>query len=185
MRSKLLALGLAVVLVSTAFGASAFTTANVDRAQSADVVTDSNAVVGFEDGTSGDIVSKTSSGSLALSFGNLDAKGFNPDASFSLGSTASPSSKYAFAIRNNAGANKSYTLDYTPDNSTVANNGAKDIEFVVYSGGSEVGRFSEQGSDAAKSISVSSGEALHIVVLVDTNGLSESSSLSGTLTVDV
>jgi hypothetical protein len=185
MRSKLLALGLAVVLVSTAFGASAFTTANVDRAQSADVVADSEAVVAFEDGTSGDIVSKTSSGSLALSFDNLDAKGFNANANFSLGSTASPSSKYAFAVRNKAGTQKSYTLDYVPDNSSVANNGAKDIEFVVYSGGSEVGRFSEQGSDAAKSISVASGQALKIVVLVDTNGLSASSDLSGTLTIDV
>jgi hypothetical protein len=184
--SVVLALALAVVLGGSALGASAFTTASVDRGASIDVVGDSDAIVGLDPGpqsATGGIVELDGSGALAIDFSVNAATGVNPSATYRLGAQTpgDPPGEVAFNVTNRDARSHDLTLDYalTADDG----NSAANVEFRVYDGsGSQVGVVTEESGSLTLS-GVGSGVTRHVVLVVDTTGLGQSVDLSGTLTV--
>jgi hypothetical protein len=87
-----------VLVVATSVGASAFTSATVERQANADVVTDENGLLGLTDGNSGNLVYQdAATDQLVIDFENGTATGANTDALFELGDPANPGTSQAFS----------------------------------------------------------------------------------------
>lgn len=183
MRLKVAAIMMAVIAISAAFGASAYTTGSIDRSSTVDVVTDTNGLIGLTDGNSGDLV-YTSGGKLTIDFSNagISASGVNPDANFTLGNASAPTTTYAFTMTNQDSVAHDLTLSYTASDNTVTGDGTDNIKFLVYdSTGSSLGTASEE--TALDLTSTASAATVYVVVVIDTTGLTDTNNLSGTLKV--
>jgi hypothetical protein len=182
MRIKIAALALAVIAVSAMAGASAFTTGSVARSASVDVVSDDAGLIALADGTSGDLVSQSSDGKLTIDFTKGGAGGVNPDASYQLGNSADPTNQTAFTISNLDAETHDLTVAYNNVDTGATGDSTDNIQFQVYNSTSSVGTVSEE-STSTTITGVTSGETLYVVMDVDTSGLTNSTSLSGTLNV--
>lgn len=183
MRLKIAALVVAVVAVTATLGASAYTTGSVSRSSTIDVVSDDQGLIALTDGTSGDIVSTSSGGKLSIDFTKGGAGGVNPDATYKLGDAATPSTNRAFNISNLDAASHDLTVAYTGVDAGATGDGTPNIQFRIFdSSGTEVATVTEESTSATIS-GVASGASYAVVVEVDTTGLTNSTSLSGTLTV--
>lgn len=175
------ALAVAFIAIAAVVGASAYTTGTVSRTATMDVVNDNEGLIALEDGTSGGLVD-TSSGQLAIDFTQGGAAGVNADATFELGDPANANESSAFNITNLDTKSHDFTLDYTLDSDD--GNTDQNVQLQVYdSTGSEIATFSEEGDGSTTLSGISSGQTVYVVVVVDTNGLTTSEDLSGTLTV--
>lgn len=173
---------MSVVAISAVLGASAYTTGSIDRSSTVDVVTDTNGLIGLADGNSGDLV-YTSGGKLTIDFSNADvsASGVNPDANFTLGNASAPTTTYAFTMTNQDSVAHDLTLSYTASDNSVTGD-ADNIKFLVYdSAGNSLGTASEE--TALDLTGTAAGATVYVVVVIDTNGLSDTNNLSGTLKV--
>lgn len=183
MRVKIAALALAVIAISAAVGASAFTTGNVSRSASVDVVSDDAGLIALSDGTSGGLVSQASDGKLSIDFTSGGAGGVNPDATYQLGNPSDPTNQTAFNISNLGAESHDLTVSYENVDAGATGDGTTNIQFQVYdSTGTQVATISEESTSATVS-GVASGETLYVVMDIDTTGLTNSTSLSGTLNV--
>ncbi|MFB6303928.1 MAG: hypothetical protein ABEH47_02080 [Haloferacaceae archaeon] len=183
MRRIGITIGVTVMLIASAtvFGASAFTTATVDRDTNLDVVTDNNAVIGLTAGSSG-MVTQTSGGEVTIDSTVSGATGVNGNASFTIGNNSSATSTYAIKITNNAGTSKDFTISYS---GFVTSDSAKSLQFELYnSTGSHLATI-EQGATSHTVSGLADGSSIYVVVEIKTtNGdLGSSHDLSGTLTV--
>ncbi|MFB6254906.1 MAG: hypothetical protein ABEI06_09875 [Halobacteriaceae archaeon] len=184
MKLKIAALGMAVIAVSAIIGASAYTTGSVSRSTSIDVVTDDKGLIALADGTSGGLVTM-SSGKLNIDFTQGGASGVNPDATYKLGNPNDATNQSAFNISNLDANSHSMTIEYTGVDSAATGDGTANIEFRIYdSSGTKVATVSEESTSATIS-GVSSGSTLYVVIVIDTTGLTDATSLSGTLKVSV
>ncbi|MBP1986010.1 hypothetical protein [Halolamina salifodinae] len=181
--SSKLKVGVLVVLMiasSAAFAASANTTANVDRASSANVVTDDVGLIGIQANSSSGVVQQNSTGAVTVDFTRGSASGVNTDSRFEIGDTNNGNESYAFNITNQDAESHSLSLDYTGADTDASAN----IEFHVYDGsGTSLGTADEEGTSA--SATLSSGQTVFVVVVVDTHGLDTNTNLSGTLTISI
>lgn len=181
--SSKLKVGVLVVLMvaaSATFAASANTTANIDRSSSANVVTDDAGLIGIQANTSSGVVQQNSTGAVTVDFARGAASGVNTAATFEVGDPNNGNESYAFNITNQDTESHSLSLAY----SGATTNSNPNIEFQVYDGsGTSLGTADEEGTSA--STTLSSGQTVYVVVVVDTHGLDTSSDLSGTLTVSV
>ena len=180
MRTKLTVLAVAIIAVSATLGASAYTTGSVSRSANVNVVSDDAGLIALADGTSGDIVTQTSGGELSIDFAVGTASGVNPNAQYEVGDTTDPTTNAAFTVSNLDSQSHSLTLAYTGAGAT--GNGADNVQFQVYnSTGSSMGTASEENSLTLSN--AASGSTYHVVMVVDTTGLDNSTDLSGTLEV--
>lgn len=181
MKLKLAGVGVAVLLVVSLLGASAFTSASLDRSANVNVVSDDVGLIALEDGTSGPLVSQNSSGALAIDFTNASGSGVNTEATYTLGDEADPSNRSAFNITNNGGETHTIDVNYSAD---VADGDAdQNLQFKIYDGSNTlVDTASEEGSGVSLP-DVPAGTTYYVVIVADTHGLSTSDDLSGTLTV--
>lgn len=183
MRIKIAALAMAIIAVSATLGASAYTTGSVSRSTSVDVVSDDAGLIALADGTSGGLVTQTSNGKLAIDFTKGGAGGVNPDASYTLGSTADPVNQTAFTVSNLDAESHDLTIEYTGVAAGATGDATANIQFKVYnSTGASVATISEESTSATVT-GVASGSTLNVVTVVDTTGLTNATSLSGTLKV--
>ncbi|WP_267641121.1 hypothetical protein [Haloarchaeobius amylolyticus] len=173
---------IAVVLVVSGLvvGASAFTTGAVERSANVQVVPDSSGLIGLEDGTSGNIVSTNTSGALSIDFAQGSATGVNAEAYFEVGNPNDAVNGSAFNITNNDGQSHDITVSYTP---VATGDTSENVQFRIYdSTGALVTTVSEENTSQTIQ-TVASGATHHVVIVVDTKGVSSGTDLSGTLNV--
>ncbi|GGN10422.1 hypothetical protein [Halarchaeum nitratireducens] len=173
MRLKLAAIALGIVVVASAFGASAFTTATVDRDASLNVATDSGGLVGLQAGDSSLVT--TSSDQLAIDVTTGTATGINPDSTLTIGNATSP----AFTITNNFGNAHTFNVTYDMNSDPDTNTDNVQFELINNSGGT-VATVSEDTSYEGE---LAAEETLDVVVTVDSTGQTSNDSLTGTLNV--
>ncbi|GGL38350.1 hypothetical protein GCM10009037_22480 [Halarchaeum grantii] len=180
MRLKIAALALGIVVIASAVGASAFTTASVDRTSTMDVVADDAGLIALSPGNaSTDLVRTGSNGQLTIDFTNSAASGVNGDSTFSIGDNTTSSPTYAFNVTNNGAASHSFELGYAFDNTDPSGD---NVELAVYnSTGGYVGTAVDTTSTT---FTADPDETHYVVVSVDTTGLNNSTDLSGTVTVN-
>jgi hypothetical protein len=174
-----------VILIATAaVGASAFTSATVERQTTASVTTDENSLLGLSDGNSGNLVYQdATTGQLVINMTNGTAGGINTDAPFTLGDTANPASTYAFSVTNNDAEAHQIHVAYalTNDDSDSSEN----LKFQIYdSSETLVGTVTEEGGTVA--IDADPAETFTVVLSIDTGHgaagtLTSADDLSGTL----
>lgn len=181
MRTKLFAIAMVVALVSTTFGVSAFTSANMSRTSNVDVVTDDRGLIALEDGTSGDLIALNATGALTIDLTNGSAEGANVHAHFEFGNPNDPHNQSAFNITNQDAEPHSITLEYTD----VASNTDSDVDlkFEVYEPGATSPTVTLTDESGSVTVSdVSAGTTLHVVMIIDTEDDS-GEDLSGTLEI--
>lgn len=189
MKVRVLALVATVLLGATMIGASAFTTATLERDTTIDVVSDQNGIIGLVDGDSGNLVYEDgSTGELKIDFTNACAGcGANVDSRYEIGTTgwsSASSDEEAFNITNQDSVSHSITLNYTVSSGAGDANSYNETEFQVYdSTGSRVLTISEE--DSGRSFTAGSGESYAVVVIIDTRhaNIDQNDDLSGTLNV--
>lgn len=178
--AKIGVLALVIVVASASFAATAFTTGSVDRQANVNVVNDDIGLIALADGTSGGLVFQNASGALEIDFTAGGAGGVNTAAHYELGDPSNANTSYAFNITNLDDESHDFTLSYSGSDTE---DGDSNIQFQVYnSTGAQVGIADEEGSSATLT-GVASGQTHYVVIVVDTHGLTNSTDLSGTLTV--
>lgn len=183
MKRRIAIVALLVLVATGLTTASSFTTATLSRDTNINVVNDAEGIIALIDGNSGGIVRNGSNGELKIDFTVGSAQGVNVDSRYELGDPANPSQR-AFNITNHDSVAHTIELDYTVSSGDGVGDSINNTEFRVYdSSGSLVAVESEDSGTA--SFSANSGESFAVVVIVDTTnaGVTNSSDLSGTLSV--
>lgn len=180
MKLKIAGLGMALLLVTAALAASAYTTGSVSRSSTVDVVTDDQGLIGLSDGTSGGLVFQNASGALEIDFTKGGASGVNTAGHFELGNPSDPTNQSAFNITNQGAETHDLTVSYT---GATAGDADANIQFQIYdSTGTQVATVSEESTSATLS-GVASGTTYYVVIVIDTHGATTSDDFSGTLKV--
>lgn len=191
-RMGLLALAALILLASTAFSSSAFTSTTLERDADLTVVTDAAAYVALIDGhPNGGLVEQTGDGMLTIDFTRGGAHGANARALFELGASQAPVNDHAFKIVNQGTQTRDFQFRYTLDSSAAdGSSTTQNLRFTFYhdtgSDGTVDTTYSlseHPGSNHVIITDVASGDTIYAVVTVDTRGLSAASDLSGTLDV--
>lgn len=169
----------ALLLSMTVVASSAFTTVSLDRQTSIDVVSDESGIIALQAHPESDVVNGTDDGALRIDFDQADTgAGVNVNSTYTVGSTSTPTSTYAFNITNQNTGPIDATIDYTLDNAAAGSN----VQFSLYdSAGTLVGT-AEPGSPTTQSLA--QGETLYVVIEV-TGGADSNDDLSGTLSISV
>lgn len=178
-------------VIGTGIGATAYTSATVDRSATIDVVTDDTGLIGLGTGTSGDLIYQDGNGALAIDLGAGNATGANVNSTFTFGTESDALNSYGFTLTNNDTTARDVTLDYTLANTDPDTNNPN-VQFKVYD---DTGAAVEVDGTTGDMLSIAdesagytitgapAGTAYYIVLVVDTNGLDSTADLSGTLTV--
>lgn len=183
-----------LVLSTVAFGATAFTTATIEREASVDVVADDSGPLQITSGSTG--ISKIdSNGELTLDVSMLSGtSGINPNASYTFGNASADgassvsASDYVFTLNNTDDVNHTVELTYTPDYSTAV--GPNNVVFKVYKmGDGNSNKLATVKAGKTDSFTAVSDTTYHVVVTFDTgidgNYVDKSETLSGTLNASV
>lgn len=179
-QAKIGGMVIALLVVSAAFAATAYTTGTVERSANVNVVNDDTGLIALQDGNSGGLVFQNASGALEIDFTKGGAGGVNTAAKYELGDPANGNTSYAFNITNLDTESHDLTLDYSGSDTQDADN---NIEFQVYDSTGALQATASEESGAVTVSGVTSGQTLYVVIVVDTHGLDSTQDLSGTLTV--
>lgn len=172
---------LAVLLIagSAALSVTAYSAFSADRTASINVANDQNGIIQLDAGPNQPFITNPGSG-LNIDFARGNAQGVNTNSQVDIGKEGSPTTDYAFSITNSDTVTRDITLDYklnSDDGNTATN-----VEYIVYnSTGEEVVQIDDESS--SKTFTANSDETFYVVMNVNTNGLTDSSDLSGTLNV--
>lgn len=174
---------LSIVLVTamlfggSVFAASAFTSAEVTRSASIDVVADNNGIITLTPGSTS-AVSLNNSGAMEINAAG-SAQGLNVDGTFTYGDTASPSTSNAFAITNADSQQRTFTIAANNFANTQSNPGA--VTYKIYDGtGTQMGTVDASNNST---IDLSSGQTVYVVLETDTTGLDSNADLSHDLVI--
>jgi hypothetical protein len=184
--ASMLVTGLMLVAAAS-FGATAFTSATVERQANVDIVNDNAGLLALTDGNSGNLVFQDANGQLAIDFEKGTATGANVNATFELGNPADPSSSQAFNITNQDDESHQINVLYEQvDNGNTDEN----LNISVYNDkGNIVDSATEEGKIA--NINADAGQNFNVVITVDTGGggvstnLENTDDLSGTISVTI
>lgn len=173
-----------VVASIVVFGASAYTSATVDRSADMNVVSDANGLIGLQDGTTS-LVHQNASNELSIDFARHGATGVNTNANFTIGNLSAPTTTYAFTVSNNAGNSHTFNVSYDGFHSSGTSD---NLRFRIYdSSGNFVQELNESATNA--DISVASSSTYYVVMVVNTGDgitdLETSADISGTLRISV
>lgn len=181
MKTKIAAVFVAVVVVGMAFGASAFTTATIDRSANIQVSSDSGGIIGLAPDADASMVSETTGGELSIDVSGPNGEGVNVNSQYTIGDSTDPVNVSAFSVTNNDAAARNVTFSYAvsgTDSAGATNN----VQYTVYdSTSASQGTFSEGGSVTLNSMP--SGATYYVVLTVDTTNSATTDDLSGTLTI--
>ena len=171
---------MAVIIVAATLGASAYTSGTVKRSSTVNVVNDDTGLLALADGTSGGLVFQNASGALEIDFTKGGAGGVNAESHYELGNPADAVNQSAFNITNLDAESHDITVSYTGANAGDAD---ANIEFQIYDSSKvKIATVSEEvTSDTITG--AASGATYYVVIVVDTNGVSSGTDLSGTLEV--
>jgi len=175
MRLKLAAIALGIVIVASAVGASAFTTATVERDANLNVTTDSGGLVGLTAGDSG-LVTETSN-QLSIDVTEGTASGVNPNSTLTIGNESSP----AFNITNNFPNAHTFNVAYDMAN-TDTTDGTKNVQFELINSSSG-GTVATVNEDSGNETELAAEETIGVIVTIDSTGKTSTDDLSGTLNV--
>ena len=187
-RASVLGIVALVLLASTAFSSSAFSSAELEREGSVTVSTDDSAILALVDAHPSDgLVQQSSRGTLAIDFSRGGATGPNEDALFRFGDENSPASNHAFGIENRGSQDRQLTVSFAMDGSD-GGDPAANVAFLfardVGSDGAIESTATVSEEVAATTIaSVGAGDTVYVVVTVDTRGLSGATDLTGDLSI--
>lgn len=181
-KTKVLTLVVVLLVASSIVSATAFTTATLSRDTNVDVVADNNGIIALTDGTSGGLVTQVD-GELRIDFSNPGSGlGANVNSRYELGDPNDPTSEMAFNVTNQDTVAHDLSIEYT--GATDEGVAGDQIEFRVYdSSGTHLTTVSEETTGSVGSADFASGTTLHVVVVVDTNGMTTNGDLSGTLNI--
>ena len=189
------ALGAVVLVGAVVLGSSGFSSGSLSREATVEVVADDTGFVGLHDGhPGGGFVSQGADGVLTIDFTAGGGTGANPNATFVLGSTSDPVNDHAFRIVNRDARSHDVTATYTLSGSGGEASGPASLTFQFFHdeggddsvAGDQTATINENtGSNQDTLTGVASGEVVYVVVTVDTDGLSSTNDLSGTLNVSV
>ncbi len=180
-RIHLVVLGVSLLLATSIVGASAFTSATLQRDAQIAVQNDANAIIGLDANENVPGVTEKTNGELLLKLD--EGSGLNPTATFTFGDSTNDVA--AFVVGNNG--TDEYDVSFEYDLSDSSNDGSTDanVQFAVYdeSWGSTVTTFNEETdySSTTPSTTISKDGVRYVVVTVNTDG--DTTDLSGTLTV--
>lgn len=168
------------VLISTVFAASAFTSAELNRSSTVNVVADDSGALTLSPGTVGTTATIASNGELQLN-ASPSASGLNVEGTYVFGDNANPATDYMFTMTNTTANDKSVTVGYNVTGDAQGSTGA--MTFNIYDGsGNNVATVTDS-SDA--SFTASSGTQYYVVLETDTTGLDSAADLSGNLSFSV
>jgi hypothetical protein len=176
-----------LLVASVSFGATAFTTATVDRQANIDVVADNNGLLALVDGNSGNLVYQdASTEQLGIDFTKGTATGANVNAKFELGDPAGPTASNAFKIENRDAEQHQINVAYTGGTT----NGEENLNVSIYdNAGNLLDSANEEGTTA--SFTAPAGNTFYVVLTIDTGGgaaatdLTSASDLSGTISFTI
>lgn len=167
-------------IMGTGIGATAYTSATVNREATISVATDSTAQIELTAGGFDQITENTTTGVLDINFPSL-----NSNSTFVFGDSGGPQASHAFTLTHNE-ADRDVALDYAftnadPDGTTV------NVQFEVFTddGAGTVASQAVADEDTTGTItSAVSGQTYYVVLTIDTTGVDVSTNdLSGTLTI--
>jgi len=182
MRRRKLLYGLGAsgaVLVPSGLTAAAYNSFTVNREATINVATDAAGLLGLTtpDGSTG-IVQTDGDGELSIDLGRAGGSGQNIDSTLVVGNPGDPSTTPAFSFTNNGvdahDIDISYDIEDDPDETD-------DVTFDIYpdSGGSVTDTVTE--STDVSLTGVASGTTHRVIMTIDTETLSNTADLSGTL----
>ncbi|ERG91440.1 MAG: hypothetical protein J07HQW1_01474 [Haloquadratum walsbyi J07HQW1] len=165
-----------VVMAGVGVGASAFTTANIDRDAEVAVTSDASGILGLKAGDAGQVYEKDGQLTIDVTHGITNsAGGLNEDANFTIGASGDAANTHAFQLTNSDSQGHSITIGYDIDDSPSGT-----IEFAVYD---ENGKVATATADSSDSFTVDSGETRYVIINITTDANQDD--LSGTVTFDV
>ena len=165
-----------VVMAGVGVGASAFTTANIDRDAEVAVTSDTSGILGLKAGDAGQVYEKDGQLTIDATHGITNsAVGLNEDANFTIGASGDAANTHAFQLTNSDSQGHDITIGYDIDGSPSGT-----IEFAVYD---ENGKVATATADSSDSFTVASGETRYVIINITTDANQDD--LSGTVTFDV
>lgn len=171
-----------VMLVGALVASTAFTNATVERDTNIDVVDDTSAPISLNDGNSGNAVYLASNGEVKVDFTNPSgSSGVNPNATYELGDVTDANNVSAFNVTNSDSQSHDLKFSYAFDGSDPAGS-VENVNFTLYdNSGNKLGSATD-GSSVTQTFS--SSQTVYVVVTVNSTTLTNSSDLSGTLTIE-
>lgn len=177
MRKLAIVLVTAMLFGGSVFAASAFTSAEMTRSASIDVVADNSGIISLTPGST-NAVQLNSNDALEINAAG-NASGLNVEGTFTYGDTANPSSSNAFSITNADSQQRTFTVAANNFTDTQGNPGA--VTYRVYdSAGQEI---STVDADSSATLDLGAGETAYVVLVTDTTGLDSSADLSHDLVI--
>lgn len=178
-------------IVGGSVAATAYTTGSVTRSASINVVSDDVGLIALADGTSGGLITHDN-GQLTIDLTKGGANGANVNASYEFGDAADAANAYAFTIANYDTEARDITVDFTLTNSDPDTN-VDNLKFALFgsdgtaletdTNGNNIAIATEASAYTAAGVTSNGGQVLHVVLEVDTSGLTDTADLSGDLVI--
>lgn len=167
-----------MILGTVVFGASAFTSAELDRQADIDVVADDQGLISLIPSDDTQAAQLDDNGELSIDAAP-DGQGLNVEGQFTYGDSVNPSNTNLFTIENGAGESFTLSAAYVLD-AQEGDQGVEDtITFEVYDvDGNEVATI---GAGDSELINVGEGDEFYVVMDINTEGLDSDADLSGSL----
>lgn len=175
--TMLIALLTVVALTMGVIGSAAYTSLTLDREATVDVVADDNGIVELSPGPVSFV--DVQDDQLVIDVTNGGAEGVNVNSQLEMGDSESPTTVEAFAVTNNDNEERTMNFDYVLDDDNGVS--SESITFEVYDS-EEILEDSFSNTEEAE-VTFESGETHYVVITVDTEGLTPSEDLSGTVSV--
>jgi hypothetical protein len=187
-RASIVGLAALILLASTAFSSSAFSSATLERDATVSVSTDDEALITLADGhPNSGLIEQTNRGTIEIDFRRGGATGATERAEFQFGSTSTPASNHAFRIRNRGPSAKDLEFSFALTGSD-GGDAAQNVQFRFYHDVDSDGTIDDTRTtseeDAGATIpSVAPADTVYVVVTVDASNLGSSTDLSGDLSI--
>lgn len=174
---------LAIVLVTamlfggSVFAASAFTSAEMTRTASIDVVADSQGIITLTPGATSAVTTDADGAMTINAAGN--ASGLNVDGTFTYGDKAAPSTTNAFSITNGDTEKRTFTIAANNFTANQGNTGA--VTYTIYD--STGAKLATVDSATDATFDLTAGSTAYVVLETDTTGLDKTADLSHDLVI--
>jgi hypothetical protein len=164
------------IVGATSIGSVAFTTANVSRDVSVDIVADDAGPIAFAAGATNAVT--LTNGLLTIDTNTANANGLNGNGTFNYGDNSAPSTTFAFSMTNNGGGSRDFTFGL--GNFTLG--GSSAITLSLYDGTDTL--IGDVTTSTDQTTTLTAGSTLYAVITFDTSGLTKTDNMNGDLTVD-
>lgn len=187
-RASIVGLAALILLASTAFSSSAFSSTTLERDATVSVSTDDEALITLADGhPNNGLIEQTNRGTIEIDFRRGGASGATERAEFQFGSTSTPASNHAFRIRNRGPSAKDLDISFALTGSD-GGDAAQNVQFRFYhdfdsDGTIDDTRTTSEEDAGATLPSVAPADTVYVVVTVDASNLGSSTDLSGDLSI--